>query len=1029
MKQQDILAFWRDVEVFNLPDFNKGCYLLQPDVPFPWQSERPLHNPKTNVWRYTLFFGKIRKRDIIDTIEGLLEITDIPMDWEEPVTGDACFSALLLDQYGRPDNKSYVPASFVFGINCLEENAPISEVSMKLNEAQGSFELRYNLPVPVEGQTETTGPPITWQHLQDEIKYLNGLTGKWNKESVETYIIAREVPKDAEPDTSFLNSFYLDDLNLLIPQREEDNGRAFQRYISLKVSEQEREDLIANRDYLYQSIDPGVMPMGRWPANIAHGLYTAQLGAVSTAMDGLKNGTGIKGINGPPGTGKTTLLLDIIAEIVVARAMKLMEDGPDELFSRFNKIEKENGFSGYFDLKSNLLHDYGIVVASNNNAAVENITKTLPSTEKIDKNTFKEVNYFSECAQRLIEGDSWGILSAALGNSQNKSNFKWKFWMTDTENGIPGFQDILWDVYKNKENDQTYVYKQKFDEVRDELEILVKEFDVFRLKAGHVHKQYPIYLKNERMKDGYERELNDIQAAIISLSDEADSFKQQISATDELIRLSENVLSHVKQQNPSFFFFQKLFNTKAYRKWKVDYDYHLAQLREHTDKRILLSRQLDDIYSKLKSSKVKAADIQKKLTEVSIAIEKYRDQKRELHQLYGITFPDFIDGDFYNAPIEKVQLSTPYSSEIINTLRSNIFIKSLELHQYCILSNAKQIRNNLNLFFEMIEGRALVSKSISQTLWGTLFLCVPVISTTLASVSRLFSSMGKESIGWLLLDEAGQATPQSAAGIIWRSKRCIIVGDPLQIEPVVTIPPKLIFKLRQQGGIDQIWSPSNSSVQILADRVSDKGTYMSTGGESDETIWTGFPLRTHRRCENPMFSIANKIAYSGQMVKATKDIVEGGYIGDSAWFNIVANNPPVNKHVLMEELDLLQEKIKALRTIGYADEIFIISPFKSVAKACESAFKQVTKVSCGTIHRFQGKEADVVFLVLGGNPASQGARDWASEKPNMLNVALTRARKRFYVIGNRNLWGKCSYFDVMAARLPGIDMPTKSPQT
>lgn len=322
----------------------------------------------------------------------------------------------------------------------------------------------------------------------------------------------------------------------------------------------------------------------------------------------------------------------------------------------------------------------------------------------------------------------------------------------------------------------------------------------------------------------------------------------------------------------------------------------------------------------------------------------------------------------------------------------------------------------------MIEGRALVNKSIGQTLWGTLFLCVPVISTTLASVSRLFSSIGKEGIGWLLLDEAGQATPQSAAGIIWRSKRCIIVGDPLQIEPVVTIPSKLIFKLRQQQAIDQVWSPSNSSVQILADRVSEKGTYMSVGG-SEEEIWTGFPLRTHRRCENPMFYIANRIAYAGQMVKASKDNVDGGYIGDSSWFHIVAHNPPISKHVLTEELDLLDEKINMLRANGYANEIFVISPFKSVANACESRFRYSPRVSCGTIHRFQGKEADVVFLILGSNPTSQGARDWASQKPNMLNVALTRAKKRFYVIGNKVLWGKCSYFDVMAAKLPGINVP------
>jgi len=36
----------------------------------------------------------------------------------------------------------------------------------------------------------------------------------------------------------------------------------------------------------------------------------------------------------------------------------------------------------------------------------------------------------------------------------------------------------------------------------------------------------------------------------------------------------------------------------------------------------------------------------------------------------------------------------------------------------------------------------------------------------------------------------------------------------------------------------------------------------------------------------------------------------------------------------------------------------------------------------------------------------------------MLNVAVTRARERFYVIGNRKLWSRHRYFDYLAERLP-----------
>ena len=55
-------------------------------------------------------------------------------------------------------------------------------------------------------------------------------------------------------------------------------------------------------------------------------------------------------------------------------------------------------------------------------------------------------------------------------------------------------------------------------------------------------------------------------------------------------------------------------------------------------------------------------------------------------------------------------------------------------------------------------------------------------------------------------------------------------------------------------------------------------------------------------------------------------------------------------------------------------------------------------------HTTQGQEAVVVVLALGGNPQSPGAERFATAKPNLLNVAVTRPKYRFYVVGERRDW-------------------------
>ncbi|SCX34556.1 AAA domain-containing protein [Agrobacterium rosae] len=109
--------------------------------------------------------------------------------------------------------------------------------------------------------------------------------------------------------------------------------------------------------------------------------------------------------------------------------------------------------------------------------------------------------------------------------------------------------------------------------------------------------------------------------------------------------------------------------------------------------------------------------------------------------------------------------------------------------------------------------------------------------------------------------------------------------------------------------------------------------------------------------------------------------------------------------------------IAALRVVS--PDVFIITPFKiietemrrrlererDIFKAIGEYADDWSRNRVGTVHTFQGREAETVILLLGApKPGQHRARVWAGNPPNILNVAISRAKQNFYVVGSKSAW-------------------------
>ena len=247
-----------------------------------------------------------------------------------------------------------------------------------------------------------------------------------------------------------------------------------------------------------------------------------------------------------------------------------------------------------------------------------------------------------------------------------------------------------------------------------------------------------------------------------------------------------------------------------------------------------------------------------------------------------------------------------------------------------------------------------------------------ILSTTYASKSNIHQGMVFD---YVIMDEASQVDIKTGALALSCATNAVIVGDDKQLPNVVSREEALALEAIQTTyHIDDRYNAVTHSFL-----------------QSCLEIFTEAPvtlLREHYRCHPKIIEFCNRRFYDGELLSMTTDHDEPHVLQ-------VVTTVPGNHargHFNQREIDTILQEV--LPDFPADEDIGIITPYRTQATAINQA---LGKEIASTVHKFQGRECDTIIMSLVDNTPTE-----FSDDANLLNVAISRAKKHLCIVTNGN---------------------------
>ena len=247
-----------------------------------------------------------------------------------------------------------------------------------------------------------------------------------------------------------------------------------------------------------------------------------------------------------------------------------------------------------------------------------------------------------------------------------------------------------------------------------------------------------------------------------------------------------------------------------------------------------------------------------------------------------------------------------------------------------------------------------------------------VLSTTYSAKACISKDMVFD---YVIMDEASQVDIKTGALALSCAMNAVIVGDDKQLPNVVSHEEEqALLAIQTTYNVDEEYQATKNSFL-----------------QSCVKVFTDAPitlLREHYRCHPRIIDFCNQRFYNGELIAMTSDNNEDKVLQ-------VIKTVPGNHargHYNQREIDVIVQEV--IPEYSTSETIGIITPYRDQATAINLALGNDV---ASTVHKFQGRECDTIIMSMVDNAPTE-----FSDDPNLMNVAISRAKTRLCVVVNGN---------------------------